>query len=204
MANFILAYNKTLGHEGGYCNIKEDRGGETYKGVARNLFPNWEGWEYVDKQDKSNVKQLEQNLEHIVEVQDLVKKFYKNNFWDKANLDLIDSQIIAEKIYDIGVNQGIGSSVKYFQKALNLLNNQGKHFPNIVVDGGLGKQTLTSYEAYMQTANKFKYRTKAKNENLILVVLRGYQFMRYEKLAQRSEDQEKFMYGWLTRLQDNG
>lgn len=30
-------------HEGGYSNDPIDLGGETYKGIARNAHPNWQG-----------------------------------------------------------------------------------------------------------------------------------------------------------------
>ena len=35
MANFNIAIEKVLAHEGGYSDLAADRGGENYKGVAR-------------------------------------------------------------------------------------------------------------------------------------------------------------------------
>ena len=40
MANFSDAYALTSAHEGGYVNDPVDRGGETYRGIARRYFPN--------------------------------------------------------------------------------------------------------------------------------------------------------------------
>ena len=57
-------FKKTMGHEGGYAFHELDRGGETYKGIARNFHKNWEGWKIVDncKKDESNFPiNLEEN-----------------------------------------------------------------------------------------------------------------------------------------------
>ena len=37
MANFTIALKKVLKNEGGYANNPNDAGGETYKGISRNL-----------------------------------------------------------------------------------------------------------------------------------------------------------------------
>ena len=44
MADFKVAFAKTIRFEGGYVNHKADKGGETYKGIARNFWPKWKGW----------------------------------------------------------------------------------------------------------------------------------------------------------------
>ena len=35
-------------HEGGYVDDRDDRGGETYRGISRNNFPDWKGWKKID------------------------------------------------------------------------------------------------------------------------------------------------------------
>jgi lysozyme family protein len=49
MAHFKTAYALTMGHEGIYSNNPKDRGGETYKGIARKFHPSWEGWKAIDR-----------------------------------------------------------------------------------------------------------------------------------------------------------
>ena len=49
MAIFNSAFQITMGNEGGYANNPADSGGETYKGIAKNYWPNWEGWTAVDQ-----------------------------------------------------------------------------------------------------------------------------------------------------------
>ena len=36
------------GYEGNYSNDKDDPGGETYKGISRNMNKDWEGWKIID------------------------------------------------------------------------------------------------------------------------------------------------------------
>jgi lysozyme family protein len=48
MADFKQAHSIVMNNEGGYANDPSDRGGETYKGISRNNFPNWKGWKLID------------------------------------------------------------------------------------------------------------------------------------------------------------
>lgn len=116
MANFIIAYKKTGGFEGGWNHVKGDRGGETYKGIARNYWPKWEGWKIVDKKKP---------LKHGAIIKDEaleqhVQKFYKKQFWDVVGGDQIEDQNIANTLYDFGVNAGHGRSIENIQKVLGM------------------------------------------------------------------------------------
>ena len=48
MAIFEPAFKLLILHEGGYANNKNDIGGETYRGIARNYWPKWVGWKLID------------------------------------------------------------------------------------------------------------------------------------------------------------
>ena len=116
MANFEIAYNLTAKYEGGYANVKGDNGGETYAGIARKFWPNWEGWNIVDKNKplKHNQFIKDDNLKAAV------KSFYKRQFWDSFMGDKINDQAIANRIYDFGVNAGVSASIKMVQRALGV------------------------------------------------------------------------------------
>ncbi len=64
MADFDIAYRLTMKHEGGYANNKADRGGETYRGIARKFWSGWIGWPLVDdaKKQPGFPKSLDENL----------------------------------------------------------------------------------------------------------------------------------------------
>lgn len=116
MAEFLAAHRKTAVSEGGYANVSGDRGGETYKGIARNFWPKWAGWVIVDKH-----KPLKHNAKiKDTELESLVNQFYKRNFWDVLSGDAIDDQETAYKLYDFGVTSGQPRSVTQIQKVLGL------------------------------------------------------------------------------------
>lgn len=62
---------------------------------------------------------------------------------------------MAEELLDIGVNFGIGFAKPLLQRALNLLNNQGKGgWPDLVIDGIYGPVTLNVLKTFMAKRGK--------------------------------------------------
>ena len=116
MADFLIAYKKTGGWEGGWNHVANDRGQETYKGIARKFWPKWEGWKIIDKKKP---------LKHGAIIKDealekLVHSFYKTQFWDVVAGDQIEDQNTANTLYDFGVNAGYGRSIQNIQIVLDL------------------------------------------------------------------------------------
>ena len=128
MAEFLSANKYILENEGGYANLKGDTGGETYRGISRNNFPNWAGWAIVDASKPLTSNQLIDS----VELDSLVNQFYKANFWDRVHGDGVDSQAIATYLYDFYVNAG-ANAVKCVQRIVG-----------VTVDGGFGNGTLAA------------------------------------------------------------
>ena len=113
MATFFPALEKVLTHEGGYVNDTDDPGGETYKGIARNMHSKWSGWVRVDicKQQHG----FPANLEKDTELQNEITQFYQVNFWDTISGDKINNQLVANSIFDFGVNAGVKVSASLAQ-----------------------------------------------------------------------------------------
>ncbi len=118
MADFKKAYAQTAKNEGGYSNDPVDAGGETWRGIARKKNPGWKGWAIVDKY--RHQVEFKRFLEQDVELQLRVLAFYKAEFWDKIKGDKIDSQDVANSIYDSAVNMGVTAAVKLAQRSLNI------------------------------------------------------------------------------------
>jgi lysozyme family protein len=193
MAEFIIAYQKTEVFEGNYSNDPNDQGGETYKGISRKFHPDWSGWSILDLMDDKNTKNSQ--------LQSLVNSFYHNEFWEFLKCEKFD-QTIADELFDTAVNQGKITAAKYLQESLNLLNNNQRHYKDILIDGAIGNKTITAYNEFMNTS-AFSGRSKEKNINTLLKVLNGLQFERYKDIVKRSPDQEIYFYGWLQRVKKN-
>lgn len=187
MTNFEKAYSITRKHEGGYSNDLVDKGGETYKGIARKAWPNWHGWVLIDKTKKelSPVHRLDVELNKNQILQKLVVAFFKENFWDYNKLDKLPVKL-AEEVFDTSVNMGQKIGPMFLQEALNLCNNNQKAYPNIKVDGLIGPITL-------QAISKSNVARVYKTMNLL-------QGERYINILRNNESQEKFWGGWLERV----
>jgi lysozyme family protein len=114
MASFEIADKLTSINEGGYANDGSDRGGETWKGIARKMHPQWEGWSFVDWYKKH--PGFPSVLNKSDRLEELRKSFYKINFWDQIKGDELLFQEIANQIYDDAVNT---SPVPAIRKAQN-------------------------------------------------------------------------------------
>jgi lysozyme family protein len=93
---FDELFDGVIKHEGYYANETGDKGGETYMGVARNLHPNWEGWQIIDGY-KLTFGELKRNAKiDIPELTTMVKEFYKQTFYDKYKIGSINSGSLQE------------------------------------------------------------------------------------------------------------
>jgi lysozyme family protein len=198
--SYNRAYNKSMSHEGQYSNDPRDRGGETWKGIARKMHPQWEGWAIID-QIKRNVitSDLSRVLRADEKLEAMVQTFYKAEFFDRLLLDQVKEQSLIDELFDTAINQGLFTSSLNFQKALNLLNNNQKHYSDLKEDGKLGPATLKAYNAYMLTSH-FPARSQERNVSTLLKVLNGLQFERYKEICEASNEQEVYFYGWLNRV----
>lgn len=137
MADFNLAVQKTLVHEGGYQNNIHD-------------WANWEGGKatrdaYLSSKDPSLLVYLKGTKYGItaqdmpgVEIKDITEEqaieYYSEHYW-KPLYSQIDDQLIGEKLFDLGVLFGVGVAVKMLQ--ITIAQDM-----SIVSDGGFGPTTL--------------------------------------------------------------
>ena len=185
--SFLAAYDALLRHEGGYVADPEDKGGETYKGVSRVFNPVWAGWKIIDK--LKGAEGFPGNLEGSKPLQIEVKRIYKANYWDVFAGDQLPPEIASE-LFEIGVNMGTGRAVLFLQKGLNVLNRNGKLYPDLVEDGAFGPATLATLNAYLET-------DPPRTLLLVLNIQQGAHYMDYMKA---SPTQEKYARGWFSRV----
>jgi len=134
---FEVALQFVLEHEGELANHPYDRGGLTYRGIARNAWPQWEGWKYIDK---GQTPPLE-----------LVRKFYYENFWVPLKCDSLPVPI-AIFLFDSTVGSGHSLPTRWLQRAIGAKDDgivgietiQKAHqvAPQTVVDSMLRRRIL--------------------------------------------------------------
>jgi lysozyme family protein len=187
MASFSTSYTITAKVEGGYANDPSDRGGETWRGIARKMHPGWIGWPIVDslRQQASFPARLAQS----VELQTAVLSFYKNEFWDALKLDYLEDQRVANELYDTAVNMGTGRAALFFQRVLNVVNRKGALFADLVLDGQIGMKTIAAFNG-LTDADKY----------MVWKLLNCLQGEKYISICEANPSQEVFMRSWASRV----
>ena len=157
----------TLGNEGRYVNHPADPGGATNFGIIQRNLNAWNG-AHPDLGFPGDVKDLTQSQAETI---------YRADYW---RWDAISDAALAIKLFDIGVNGGLGTSIKLLQKAVNKLVTEP-----IAVDGQLGPGTLGAANAQPPAA--------------LLQALCQVQADYYQAIVQRDPSQSVFLKGWLNR-----
>lgn len=188
MVDFEKSYDLILGYEGGHTNDPIDKGGETYKGIARRYSKTWAGWMMIDTMKADSTFPLclyDNNM-----LDQLVRKHYRERYWDTLLLDDVLYQELADELFDISVNMGCYRAAKFLQIALNALNRNEKLYDDLVEDGKIGSKTIYTLKTYFTTDDP-QYIIK------IINVLQGYHYIKFMK---ESPEQERFARGWLNRV----
>jgi len=173
MANFDKALIEVLKNEGGYANDPDDLGGETYKGVSRKYWPNWQGWAVVDKL-KIGSKEWQPALEQNDPLQAMVSSFYCTNFWNSVCGNDINSQEVALCIFDFAVNAGVVTSKTLAQLTCG-----------VAADGVFGHDTLTKLNTI--------------NPELFITNFTLHKIIRYISICKKNPVQKKFFFNWIER-----
>jgi lysozyme family protein len=164
MADFNAAFEKMIADEGGYVlhTIPGDTGGMTYAGIARNKNPQWGGWHLIDNNQQGTV------------LTGVVRGFYKTEFWDRLRGDEITNQVVAESVFNFGVNTGMGVAVKLAQLIVGA-----------TPDGAVGNVTLQKFNTIDGEAFKKAYALA--------------KITRYADICNKNRTQSKFLLGWIQR-----
>ncbi len=165
MAEFALAFEKMILNEGGYVlhNVSGDRGGQTYAGIARNFHPDWEGWGIIDRGDMDDPGLTQ-----------MVREFYKKNFWNKVKGEDISGQRIAEALFDFAVNAGIKTASKLAQVVIEA-----------TPDGIIGSKSVGKLNGM--------------DEEIFVPRYALAKIARYAEICKRNSNQKKFLLGWINR-----
>lgn len=172
MSSFKIAIDKVLKDEGGYVENKRDLGGVTNYGISLR---------FLQTINKEATKETIQKLTKE-EAEDL----YYNHFWLANRYDEIQSQEIANKVFNTAVNVGPVVANRFLQTTLNILIFHGKKLEE---DGLIGEQTI-------ETVNLLY------NEDVEDNVLKVYSLLQkeyYAKIIINRPEQIVFFKGWFKR-----
>lgn len=131
--SFETAYDRMIRQEGGYklTDIKNDRGGQTYAGIARKLHPHWIGWTDID--------------DGRIPATDLVRGFYRQQFWQPIKGDKLPPEI-ADSMFNFGVNAGVKTAIKLAQIAVGAQP-----------DGDIGQKTISALQSIEPEKFRLRY-----------------------------------------------
>lgn len=165
-----------IAREGGYVNDPNDAGGETNWGITVR----------VARENGYAGRMADMTRDHA-------KAIYRAKYWAKPGLYLIAplSPAVAEELFDTGVNMGTGTAGIFFQRALNALNRRAADYADIEVDGAIGNQSKTAFEAFL------KRNGVARGTEVMLKALNCLQGARYIELSEARAANETFTNGWL-------
>ncbi|WP_341896433.1 glycosyl hydrolase 108 family protein [Sphingobium sp. YR657] len=178
MATIKEIIDDVLKAEGGYVNDIRDRGGETNHGITI-ATARANGYTGPMK----------------VMTQDFARGVYMKQYVEAPGFDKIAaiSPAIGAELVDTGVNMGPKVAAQFLQRALNGLNNQGKDYADLVVDGAAGQRTRDGLTAFLKKRG-------AEGERRLLALLNALQGERYLSLCEGRAANEAFLFGWLARI----
>jgi lysozyme family protein len=116
--NFDQAFEKLIGHEGGYSNHPDDPGAETMYGVTAK----------VARANGYTGAMIDLPLA-------TAKAIYKKSYWDTVRADELPDAIRFD-VFDASVNSGPGQAIRFLQRATGVAD-----------DGRLGPLTIRAVKA---------------------------------------------------------
>lgn len=166
---FLLALERTLRWEGRYSDSPQDPGGETYCGISRRNWPEWEGWALVPAGGD-----VPASAEPALT--DAVRAFYWTRVWQPLAASQWGKPGLAEDGFDAAVNLGVAAAVKCLQNALGL--------PPAQQDGVVGPKTLAAIQAAPSS---------------LVDTFIAYRVMRYARIIAADPRLGGFAVSWLRR-----
>jgi lysozyme family protein len=171
--DFDQAVKNVLEREGILSDDQADAGGLTKYGISQKAYP---------------------NLDIAALTKEAAIEIYRRDYWDRCGAAKVQSQLIAEELFDTAVNMGTGTAVQILQDSLNylykLLYDAGNSdFSTMLkVDGRFGSKSM---EALSKVIPRWK--------NTLWKVMNIRQFLRYESIVANRAQNAKFLLGWINR-----
>ena len=169
-AVFEPAFQRTIAFEGKTLEtVAGDSGGMTYFGISRRNNPTWAGWAIIDSL-------TQQQAEESPNLFQMVRDFYKQNFWDKNLMGKLFSQQLACQLFDAVVNMGGSRPIRAIQNIVGATE-----------DGIMGLKTVMA--------------CNFKDETELVMAFIFWRKTCYQHIVENHPADEQFLNGWLSRCQ---
>jgi len=135
--DFYKAFDRIIGHEGGYVWDKNDPGGETKYGISKRSYPDLV------------IKDL---------TRDHAREIYLRDFWlPVSGPKLYDG--VGFQLFDFAINSGIQTAVRAYQRALNVADDG--HFGPV---SKIASQAMSEHDQIMRlNAERLEFMTRTRN-----------------------------------------
>ncbi|NPA04101.1 MAG: peptidoglycan domain protein [Epsilonproteobacteria bacterium] len=187
MANFYRALSILKKLEFSSCadalHKNEGERGYTFMGIYQKAHPSsliWKRLKVLLKRYKiktpttSELKKISRIMCQDKELVKEVERIYRRYYWDKAKLDLVESQKIANEIFVFGVNAGMERAIKLAQKIVR-----------VEADGVVGSRTLKALNSF---------------DGFLFSVLYDFgEIWHYLKLSFKNQRYARYLKGWIKR-----
>jgi len=188
MANFERAFELIKELEYRDCSNALHRNpresGYTFMGIYQKIHPESPIWREMEnyfravgvrgRPTRKELREVSKLMCGDKGILDEVRRIYKENYWDRARLDEIRDQKIADEIFTFGVNAGMGQAIKLAQKIVG-----------VEADGIVGPKTV-------EALNDF-------NGELFDILFDDGEVKYYESLARARKRFAQFEDGWVKR-----
>ena len=128
--------------------------------VDDHALESWQGWKFIDQGETPPA--------------DLVRQFYRSNFWAPLRLDDVEHQEVAGNLFDFGVNAGLSTAAKLAQLVVG-----------VTPDGKVGAKTVAALNAI--------------DPDLFVARYALAKIARYRDIVVKNRTQQRFLVGWLNR-----
>ena len=164
-----------IAREGGYVDHPADRGGPTKYGITEQVA---RAWGYA-----GDMRDLPRETAEAI---------YLERYWTGPGFNQVAARAdaIAEELLDTGVNMGPMVASRFLQRALNVLNRGASAYPDVAVDGVIGRMTLYALDRFIAARGR-------EGITVLLKALNSLQGARYVEISEQNPSQEAFTYGWL-------
>ncbi len=116
-----------------------------------------------------------------------VQAHYKPNYWDKVRGDEVESQAVAEELFDTAVNCGTGTACHLLDRLLNVGNRNQKDWPDAADDGIFSDEDL----------NNVRIMVGIRGEKSVVKALNVLQGKRYYEICEKNPAMEGYFWGWI-------